>query len=88
MYAIRSYYGYLAQFGWDYPFAIYLLPLLFLPLLLKALYEPKRLHLHSDTVEAVPPKLRITSYNVCYTKLLRFETAQLRHILLGSRKNK
>ena len=61
--------GYLAQFGWDYPFAIYLLPLLFLPLL-KALYEPKRLHLHSDTVEAVPPKLLPVYLSAFFSMLL------------------
>lgn len=49
--------GYLAQLGWDYPFIIYLLPLLFLPLLLRALYEPKRLHTHSEEAGAVSPKL-------------------------------
>jgi len=33
--------GFLAQMHWSYPFAIYLLPLLFFPFLLKSLYEPK-----------------------------------------------
>lgn len=33
--------GLLAQLHWSYPFAIYLIPLLFLPLLLTSLYEPK-----------------------------------------------
>jgi MFS family permease len=49
--------GYLAQLGWDYPFVIYLLPILFLPLLLRALYEPNRLHTHVHDEEAVSPKL-------------------------------
>ena len=49
--------GYLAQLGWDYPFIIYLLPILFLPLLFKALYEPKGLHTHAADAEAVSPKL-------------------------------
>ena len=49
--------GYLAQLGWDYPFIIYVLPVLFLPLLLKALYEPDRLHTHTETVEGVTLKL-------------------------------
>lgn len=44
--------GYLAQAGWHYPFAVYLLPLLFLPLLLRALYEPRRLHAHTASGEA------------------------------------
>jgi len=33
--------GFLAQKDWSYPFAIYFIPLLFLPLLLNSLYEPK-----------------------------------------------
>ncbi len=33
--------GYLAQIGWQYPFLIYLLPILFLPLLLSSLQEPR-----------------------------------------------
>lgn len=32
--------GFLAQWHWSYPFAIYLLPLLFLPVVLLSLYEP------------------------------------------------
>ncbi|HIQ46550.1 MAG TPA: MFS transporter [Sulfurovum sp.] len=42
--------GLLAQIHWSYPFAIYLIPLLYLPFLLKTLYEPK-LHKHSETLE-------------------------------------
>ncbi|MDH4944147.1 MFS transporter [Sulfurimonas sp. C5] len=34
--------GLLAQLHWSYPFAIYLIPLLFFPLLLTSLYEPKK----------------------------------------------
>ncbi|MFK5976587.1 MAG: MFS transporter [Sulfurovum sp.] len=34
--------GFLAEIHWSYPFAIYLLPLLFLPLLLTSLYEPTK----------------------------------------------
>jgi MFS family permease len=49
--------GYLAQLGWNKPFLIYLIPLLFLPLMLKALYEPKRLHTHSDESVEISPKL-------------------------------
>lgn len=49
--------GYLAQLGWNEPFLIYLLPLFFLPMLLKALYEPRRLHTHAAGTEAISPKL-------------------------------
>jgi len=37
--------GILAQMHWSYPFAIYFIPLLFLPLLFRTLYEPKK-HSH------------------------------------------
>ena len=45
--------GFLAQIDWTYPFVIYALPLLFLPLLLTSLYEPTA-HKHplSEKVEA------------------------------------
>lgn len=36
--------GLLAQLHWSYPFAIYFIPLFFLPLLLGTLYEPGRHH--------------------------------------------
>lgn len=34
--------GLLAQMHWSYPFAIYLIPILFVPFLLKSLHEPKK----------------------------------------------
>ena len=34
--------GLLAQLHWSYPFAIYLIPILFFPLLLTSLYEPEK----------------------------------------------
>ena len=40
--------GLLAQMDWSYPFAIYFIPVLFLPFLFTSLYEPKR---HSHAVE-------------------------------------
>ena len=40
--------GLLANVDWSYPFAIYLIPLLFLPLLLHSLYEPSK-HKHTLT---------------------------------------
>ncbi len=39
--------GFLAQIHWSYPFAIYLIPILFIPLFMKSLYEPKK-HKHID----------------------------------------
>ena len=34
--------GLLAQIHWSYPFAIYLVPIFFLPIIIKFLYEPKK----------------------------------------------
>jgi len=42
--------GFLAQLHWSYPFAIYFIPLLFLPFLYTSLYEPKK-HTHSSNPE-------------------------------------
>lgn len=42
--------GLLAQIHWSYPFAIYLVPVLFVPFLLKALYEPQK-HKHAEDLE-------------------------------------
>ena len=42
--------GFLAQMHWSYPFAIYFIPLLFLPMLLTSLYEPKK-HTHNEDME-------------------------------------
>ncbi len=50
--------GLLAQVHWSYPFVIYLAPLLFLPLLIKSLYEPAR-HAHSDDPELIPSLLPV-----------------------------
>ncbi|MCO4846172.1 MAG: MFS transporter [Sulfurovum sp.] len=42
--------GLLAQMHWSYPFAIYLIPILFVPFLLKSLYEPEK-HKHTEDLE-------------------------------------
>ena len=42
--------GLLAQIHWSYPFAIYLIPLLYIPFLLKSLYEPAK-HKHTEELE-------------------------------------
>ncbi len=39
--------GLLAQMHWSYPFLIYIAPLLFLPFIIKSLYEPK-IHIHTE----------------------------------------
>lgn len=49
--------GYLANLGWHYPFLIYALPLLFIPLFLITFKEPKRIvHTHNEG-DNVSPKL-------------------------------
>jgi len=42
--------GLLAQIHWSYPFAIYFIPILFLPFLLGTLYEPEK-HKHTEDLE-------------------------------------
>lgn len=42
--------GLLAQLHWSYPFAIYLIPILFVPFLMKSLYEPQK-HKHAEDME-------------------------------------
>lgn len=48
--------GFLAQLHWSYPFAIYILPLLFLPLFLSSLYEPEK-HIHVENEMEIEAKL-------------------------------
>jgi len=50
--------GLLAQIHWSFPFVIYLAPILFLPLLLKSLYEPQK-HAHCDDPELIPSLLPV-----------------------------
>jgi len=42
--------GLLAQLHWSYPFAIYFIPLLYVPFLMKSLYEPEK-HKHAEDLE-------------------------------------
>ena len=42
--------GLLAQLHWSYPFAIYLIPIFFVPFLMKSLYEPQK-HKHAEDME-------------------------------------
>ncbi|HFU73960.1 MAG TPA: MFS transporter [Helicobacteraceae bacterium] len=49
--------GFLAQIGWHYPFLIYALPLLFIPLFLFALKEPKRELPTPQEGETLAPRL-------------------------------
>ena len=50
--------GLLAQIHWSYPFAIYLIPILFLPIIMKFLYEPEK-YTKTDAVELNPSLLPI-----------------------------
>lgn len=49
--------GFLAELHWSYPFAIYLLPLLFIPFLLWNLYEPRHEEHHNEELELEGNKL-------------------------------
>lgn len=48
--------GLLAQIHWSYPFAMYILPLFFIPLLVISLYEPSKHH-HVETQVEIEAKL-------------------------------
>jgi len=50
--------GVLAQIDWTYPFAVYLIPILFVPFLLKSLYEPEK-HTHAVGLEVEPRLLPV-----------------------------
>jgi len=57
--------GLLAQVHWSYPFAIYLIPILFVPFLLKSLYEPaKHKHVADLEVEAKLLPVYLTAFFV------------------------
>jgi MFS family permease len=43
--------GFLAELHWSYPFVIYALPLLFLPLMFSSLYEPRRYRHEAKTLQ-------------------------------------
>jgi MFS family permease len=50
--------GILAQMDWTYPFAVYLIPVLFVPFLLRSLYEPEQ-HKQQSTSEVAPRLLPV-----------------------------
>ncbi len=62
--------GYLAHIGWQYPFLIYLLPILFLPIFISSLKEPKKaVHLpHLDA--KIAPKLFPVYFMAFFSMLL------------------
>jgi len=60
--------GLLAQMHWSYPFAIYLIPILFVPFLLKSLYEPEK-HKHVEDLE-VEPKLLPVYFTAFFVMVL------------------
>jgi MFS family permease len=49
--------GFLAEAHWSYPFAIYLIPILFLPIIYMFMYEPKHIDHHDADVEVDGDKL-------------------------------
>lgn len=60
--------GLLAQIHWSYPFAIYLIPLLFVPFLFTTLYEPKK-HKPTEDLE-VEPKLLPVYFTAFFVMVL------------------
>ena len=62
--------GYLANIGWQYPFLIYLLPVLFLPLLFTSLKEPE-IAIHKAELDTqVAPKLYPVYLTAFFSMLL------------------
>jgi len=61
--------GFLAQLHWSYPFAIYLIPILFLPLLFISLYEPKK-HVHQQNDEEIKINLWPVYITAFFTMVL------------------
>jgi len=61
--------GLLAQLHWSYPFAIYFIPLLFVPFLLRTLYEPQR---HKQTEEAETPVRLLPVYLTAFFVMVLF----------------
>ena len=72
MYAIRSYYGLGDRQAFD-PRHVHVIGavLALLAVKMKAKRNSFQLKMNTNTAEAMMPCTRITSYNVCYTKLLR-----------------
>lgn len=62
--------GYLAHIGWQYPFLIYVLPLLFLPLLLVSLHEPKIIKEIKQEEDEVSEKLYPVYLTAFFSMLL------------------
>jgi MFS family permease len=63
--------GFLAEIAWNFPFLIYLLPLLFLPLILKSLYEPEVVsHKETSEVQTTPTKLFLVYFIGFFSMLL------------------
>ncbi|PHS31989.1 MAG: hypothetical protein COA92_07370 [Sulfurovum sp.] len=60
--------GLLAQLHWSYPFAIYLFPILFIPFLVKSLYEPQK-HKHVEELE-VETKLLPVYFTAFFVMIL------------------
>lgn len=63
--------GFLAQMHWSYPFAIYLIPALFLPVALVALREPQR-HKQTLELEEFPSKKMLPIYASGFGIMLLF----------------
>ncbi len=62
--------GLLAEWDWSYPFIIYALPLLFIPLMYNSLYEPK-IHKHTEIDSSIDSSL-IKVYITAYFSMVLF----------------
>ena len=77
--------GFLAQIHWSYPFAIYLVPLLFFPLLIPTLFEPKIELRERSTEDEVEAKLWPIYFSALFVMLLFYMLpTQLPYLIINT----
>jgi len=76
--------GLLAEWHWSYPFAIYTLPLLFIPLMYSSLYEPK-VHKHIQVDSTIDSSL-LSVYITAFFSMVLFYMlpTQLPYLIINS----
>ncbi|SFV64055.1 MFS permease [hydrothermal vent metagenome] len=76
--------GLLAEWDWSYPFVVYALPILFIPLMIGALYEPK-VHKHTQTESSMDGSL-LSVYITAFFSMVLFYMlpTQLPYLIINS----
>jgi len=75
--------GLLAQLHWSYPFAIYLVPLLFVPFLFRTLYEPQK-HTHTEEVNTKTNLLPVYLTAFCVMVLFYMLPTQFPYLIVNT----